>query len=349
MPKLFDGTAKQVAGMMAVLEQRCPGAADRLASDAIAEIGTWDNLTIAPVPEEVDVPDGTSGGCSVAGAYLWGTEPPTLVFAESMSTRRQRFTLLHELGHHIQSTDVGLGSALMQVEDSEEFEDAACDAFAAEILLPSALVGQIARHGPTVESAVNLFRSSKASRAAICVRLAKELKSPGIIAVLDSDGSVNFAASRGQIFPPARGSDQSENPLVAAALADSYPGRVIQRDDSLIHYSTGHTSNRLYGQISWCDGLYVAVMVEYGASWKSFSPPQDGTASSSGSSSWEDCDTCGSNFVITKTCSRCRDPRCPQGHCGCTRAAERLCEQCFLLKLPAQFRGVSKVCIECST
>ncbi|MDR6434988.1 hypothetical protein J2790_000109 [Paenarthrobacter nicotinovorans] len=348
MPKLFDGTAKQVEGMLAMLEQLRPGAADRLAANAIAELDTWHELKVAPVPEEADLPHGSGGGCSVAGAYLWGTEPPTLVFAESMSTRRQRFTLLHELGHHIQSVDLELGTALMEAEDSEEFEDAACDAFAAEILLPSTLVSQNTQRGPTAESAVDLFRVSKASRAAICVRLAKELKSPGVIAVLDPEGRVNFAASRGQIFPPARNSDQSGNPLVAAALTEPFPGRVIQRDDSLIHYSTGHTSNRLYGQITWCDGLYVAVMVEYSAPWKSFSPPKDGTASSSSRSSWEDCDTCGTNFVITKTCSQCWEPRCPQGHCDCTRAAERMCAECFLVKLPSQFEGPSKVCIECS-
>jgi hypothetical protein len=237
----------------------------------------------------------------------------------------------------------------MHAEDSEEFEDAACDAFAANLLLPSTLVQQVVTDGPTVESAVALFHRSKASRAAICVRLAEELRSPGTVAVLDSEGTVSFAASRGSIYPPARGSDQSANPLVAASLTESRADRVIQRDDSRIHYSTGHTSNRLYGQIAWCDGLYIAVMVEYGAAWKHFSPPQDGTALSSSASRWEDCETCDTNFVVRSTCSRCREPRCPRGHCRCTRAAERQCQQCFYLKPPSQFEDASKVCIECSS
>lgn len=349
MPKLFEGTAKQVEDMLSVLEQRWPGAAARLAQDPFSEIGSWEDVTIAPVPEEGNVPDGSKRGCSVAGGYLWQTDPPTLVVAESLSARRQRFTLLHELGHHIQSIDLELGNALMQVEDSEEFEDAACDAFAADLLLPSTLVRQVVRAGPTVESALELFHRSKASRAAICVRLAEELRSPGTVAVLDSEGTVSFAASRGRIFPPARGSDQSANPLVAASLAESRADRVIQRDDSRIQYSTGHTSDRLYGQIGWCDGLYIAVMVEYGAAWKRFSPPQDGTALSSSASRWEDCETCETNFIVKSICSRCREPRCPRGHCGCTRAAERQCQHCFYIKAPSQFEDASKVCIECSS
>ena len=350
MPKLFEGTPQQVEGMFAVLDQCWPGAAPRLASDAFSEITSWPEVQIAPVPEESNVSGNARRGCSVAGGYLWQTTPPTLVVADSMSLRRQRFTLLHELGHHIQSTDLGLGTTLMEAEDSEAFEDAACDAFAARVLLPPALVSQaVPPGGPTAESALDLFHRSQASRAAICVRLVAELKTPGVVAVFDAEGAVSFAAARGAVYPPARGSDQSANPLVAAALTGSPTDRIIGRDDAQIHYSTGHTSNRLYGQIAWCDGLLFAVMVEYGASWKPHSPPQEATAAASPAGKWDDCETCGTNFVVKFTCPSCGEPRCPRSHCGCTRAAERQCLRCFLVKHPSQFDGDSETCSDCAS
>jgi hypothetical protein len=79
MSKLFEGTAEQVEGMLTVLEQRWPGAAARLAHDPFSEIGSWGDLTIAPVPEEDNVPDGSKRGCSVAGGYLWQTKPRHLL------------------------------------------------------------------------------------------------------------------------------------------------------------------------------------------------------------------------------------------------------------------------------
>lgn len=349
MTRLFENTATQVEGMLNALERWHPGASARLAANTFAEIESWDQLRIALVPEEKDVPSDARRGCSVAGGYLWQTNPPTLVVSQSMSRRRQRFTLLHELGHHIQSNDMDLGSALMECDDSEAFEDAACDAFAARILLPPELVRQsMPSSGPDVNSVLNLYQKSTASRAAICVQLASELRTPGVIAVFSAEGIVSFAAARGTTYPPAKGSDQSSNVLVAAAMVGSLDDHAITRDNARISYSTGHTSNQLYGQIAWCDGYLVAVMVEYGASWKSFSPPREGTAMVSTTSKWHDCETCGSNFVVKSRCASCGEPRCSNGHCACTRAAERCCPGCFVLKHPAQFSAGCEVCLDCA-
>lgn len=349
MTRLFENTAKQVEGMLSALDRWHPGASARLAVDAFAEIESWAQLQIALVPEEKDVSSDARRGCSVAGGYLWQSNPPTLVVSQSMSRRRQRFTLLHELGHHIQSNDMDLGSALLECDDSEAFEDAACDAFAARILLPPELVHQsIPNSGPDVNSVLKLYQKSTASRAAICVQLASQLRTPGVIAVFNAEGIVSFAAARGNIYPPAKGSDQSRNALIATAMVGFQDSHVITKDNACIIYSTGHTSNQLYGQITWCDGYLIAVMVEYGASWKSFSPPREGTAMVSITSRWHDCETCGSNFAIKNRCASCGEPRCGTGHCACTRAAERCCPECFVLKHPAQFSPGSEVCQDCA-
>ena len=267
--------------------------------------------------------------------------------AESISVRRQHFTLLHELGHHLQQTDPGLGEGVFEAEDTEAFEDAACDAFAARVLIPDAMVAEsVSSEGLTIGSALALHSGTNASRAAICVRLAAELSTPGVFMVVAADGGVNFAASRGGIFPPARGSDQSGNRLIAAALEGRGSERVFTRDDATIWYSTGHSSNRLYGQATWCEGLLLVVMVEHGAAWKNFSPPQANTGHST-TADWDRCEECNIGFRATAVCPKCGEARCPNGHCHCRYAKDRLCHKCFLLKVRSQFAGENTVCKDC--
>jgi hypothetical protein len=320
------------------------GSAEELTLDPFAALQSRTDLAVLSVPEFV--PADSQLGCSVAGGYRW--EPPTLIVTQSMSRRRQQFTLLHELGHHLQKTDIALGAAVVDHRDSEAFEDACCDEFAARLLLPEDLVNaHIPGRGPTVDTATALFAASNASRAAICVRLAGRLNSPGAVIVLDDEGMVSFAAARGGLYPPARGSNQSANPLAAAALADLEHSKTISRNDARIWYRDGHSSERLYGQAAWAGERLFLLMVAYSAPWLAMSPPQEGTAQHT-TNRWEQCEHCGVSFVIGSICPSCRRPRCPSGHCACTDRAQRICPECFLQKHPSQFASGSEICIDCA-
>ncbi|WP_205326638.1 ImmA/IrrE family metallo-endopeptidase [Glycomyces sp. YM15] len=349
MPMIFDAAPAQAAAMLKHLESLSPGAATRLHEDPFAELESWDNVRVRRVPELDNLQGGvTAEDCSVSGSYDGALAPPTMVVTESLSHRRQCFTLLHELGHHLQQHDLHLGQAVLKHEHHKAFEDAACDAFAAEILLPSPMVEAIiAEHGTTVEAALELYRRTTASRAAICVRLAEHVCGPGVVAVIEPSGTVSFASAHGNLYPPRRGSDQRANPLVEAALANQRAAQVVRRDNALIQYSTGHTSAELYGQAAWCDGLLFIVMVEHSAPWRAFAPPREGPALRSAKARWGDCGVCNTNFEITDRCPTCREPRCPEGHCECTLAAERRCGKCFLMKHRTQFETGSTVCKEC--
>lgn len=343
MPRTFDAVPAQVDAMVRTWEAR-GGSRDDLTRDAFAALEGRDDLTVLRVPEFL--PHDSQLGCSVAGGYRW--DPPTLIVTQSMSWRRQQFTLLHELGHHIQKTDITLGTAIVEHREPEAFEDASCDAFAALMLLPDDLVdAHIHGHGPTASTASGLFAASNASRAAICVRLVGRLSSPGVVAVLDRDGIVTFAAARGGLFPPARGSDQSANPLVQAAMRAEVGDRLVTRADAQISYRSGHTSDLLYGQASWAGDRLFLTMVSYGAPWLTFSPPRDDTADQV-PAAWEECEHCHQEFVAEGVCGRCEQPRCPSGHCGCTARADKTCTQCFLHKHPSQFDTGAFVCRDCA-
>jgi hypothetical protein len=344
MARMFDAVPAQVDAMLAVWKAR-GGRREDLTSDAFTALEGRDDLTVLRVPEFV--PQDSQRGCSVAGGYRW--DPPTLIVTESMSRRRQQFTVLHELGHHIQKTDIALGTAVVDHREPEAFEDACCDAFAAQILLPDDLVdAHTSVLGPTVDTATELFAISNASRAAICVRLIGQLQSPGAVVVLDQAGVVTFAAARGGLYPPARGSDQTANPLVAAAMNVEGTDRTITLDDAQIWYRSGHSSDRLYGQAAWAADRLFLLMVAYKAPWLSFSPPRDGTAQHT-TDRWEQCERCQQSFTVTSFCPSCEQPRCPSGHCDCTANTEKTCTNCFLRKHRSQFLPGADICQECQS
>lgn len=298
------------------------GSISDLTLDAFESLEHRSDLNILRVPDVV--PKDSALGCSVAGGYR--ETPPTLIVAESMSRRRQHFTLLHELGHHIQRTHLDLGRTIMRQADRVGFEDAACDAFAASVLLPDEMVEHASTDygGPTAQTAVDLFEMSNASRAAIAVRIAGRLKGAGAAAVLNESGIVTFAAARGSVYPPARGSDQSNNPLIRAAL-NGYGGPEIwTRDDAQIFYRTGHTSNQLYGQAAWLGDRLIAVMVEEAAPWKTYSPPRD--------------------FTAVRTPIQGDDPPALFDR---QQLMEKRCNSCFLVKHVSQFNADSTTCKVC--
>ncbi|MBE8524106.1 ImmA/IrrE family metallo-endopeptidase [Amycolatopsis sp. H6(2020)] len=330
---------EQASAMCEVLERSHPGAAERLRHDPLAELDRWDDLAVVAVPESAGV-----DRCSVAGSYH--PAPPTLFVAQSASRRRNGFTGLHELGHHLQQTDEHLGSRTFDVSDSAAFEEEACDAFAAQILLPDAeLSAALGPRGPVVQDVADLFAKSSASREACCVWAARHLRGAGAVVLLDSSGIVLFASPR-SFIPPARKSDQSGTPLIAAALANR--GRQVSRDETHVAYRTGHASDPLYGQAVWSGEYLFAIVVTDNAPWRELALPRP-SSGTNGTAGWT-CETCGDEFKVVDNCGQCGQPRCPDGHCGCDvarTATERLCTVCFLKLPPAMFAGSGTVCRDC--
>ncbi|MEC3998893.1 ImmA/IrrE family metallo-endopeptidase [Actinacidiphila sp. DG2A-62] len=343
MARVFTTAApEQARAMLAVLEQRHPGRREALRTETLAELGAWPEIQIRMVPES-----GGGGRCSVAGSYDDETVPPTVHVGQARSLRRQGFTALHELGHHLQQTDPDLGDRLFDWSDSEALEEAACDAFAARILLPeSQLPDHLRERGPTAADVVALFESSRASREACCVRASEFIISSGTVVLLDTDGTVVFAARHGMI-PPARGSDQAATPLVRAALKSRGSAQV---DRTHILFRDGHRGEDLYGQADWMDQDYlVAVLGVDQVAWRRFTAPRPGTGTNRFRSGWI-CETCHEGFTVSGDCEQCRQPQCPQGHCGCTAAraaADPMCTRCYLKKSTVQFPPGSTICRDC--
>lgn len=242
----------QATAILAELETHTPGAAQLLARSAFTELQTWPELTVDLVPEAR-----TGSRCSVAGAYDFGP-PARISVADAASRARRDFTALHELGHHLQKNSFDLMAAFESQSDGGLLlEDAACDAFAAEILLPTPLVDHhLDAAGPTAPDIVGLWRASGASRMAVCVRAVQHLPAPGHILLLDTGGQVAFAASHG-LPPLRRGSFQGDIPTIAQARAGQ--GRVGGRTQ--VRYRDGILGRELHAQTAPMNGYLVAVLV----------------------------------------------------------------------------------------
>lgn len=337
------GAAAQARRMLDVLEQRYPGAAQELASDPLRVLRGWPDIAVEFVGDDPLDSDGQR--CSVAGSYRHEFDPPKLQVARSASPGRRQFTALHELGHHLQRTDDDLGDAVAAAHDYERFEDAACDAFASQILISDDLfTGIVDRRGPTAGDVVALFEQSKASRAACCVRAAESLTGLGMVVLYDSEGVVSFAARKG-VIPPARGTDQSQTPLVRKALSDPQRTAAFEMR-AWVTYRNTSRSDAYFAQAAWCDGYVVAVYADTNPAWQALALPET-TTPNTWVKYW-DCETCSESFPIDQSCRTCNTPLCLHGHCRCTGQREQLCTGCFLTKHRSQFPAGSTACTECA-
>jgi hypothetical protein len=324
------------------LDQRWPEGVGLLRNDAMDSLALWGQVSVRLVPES-----DADADCSVAGAYLAEEAPPIVAVAASNSHGRRAFTALHELGHHLQQTTKSLVEALLkQPDDGHALEEAACNSFAAAVLLPVSVLGRhIGDAGPTAHNVCALWTDPavRASRSAVCARAAEKLPAPGHILLLDDAGRVLFGASRG-LPPVRRGSDQSRIPVVAdqlraPAIAHTGMTRMAYRD--------GITGEQLWAQTADMGGYTVLVAVIDHAPWESFAPPP---RESGPQAKWWTCTNCGKDFPVWESrCAKCRAPKCPDcGQCECKTVAEKLCQGCYQL-LPARlFDGGSDRCRDCA-
>lgn len=330
----------QATAMLAELEKHTPGAAQRLARSAFTELQTWPELTVDLVPESQ-----AGSRCSVAGAYDVGP-PARISVADAASPARRDFTALHELGHHFQKNSFDLMAAFESQSDGGlQLEDAACDAFAAEILLPTPLVDHhLDAAGPTADTVADLWRAGAASRMAVCVRAVQRLPAPGHILLLDDGGRIAFAASHG-LPPLRRGSFQGEIPVIDRARSS---GRRRAQGRTQVRYRDGILGRELHAQTAPMGGYLVAVLVTDSAPWRRFTPPTKDTGPQAGDYLCAHCDEEYRSF--DPACSACRVPHCPEcGRCACTpRVNERLCPGCFIKHPPAMFADGSDRCLSCS-
>ncbi|HCH7658955.1 TPA: ImmA/IrrE family metallo-endopeptidase [Pseudomonas aeruginosa] len=139
----------------------------------------------------VELPDGEAGSTFERRGqrHIWVNEKDSLV--------RQRFTILHEIAHHVLELPSKHGEKV-PADELERFtgrhqEEILCDIFAAECLVPWAMIQPLAEEKEfTLEHLAELADNFQASRSCIASRFAQA--SEGHLAfVVAEDGVVKYS------------------------------------------------------------------------------------------------------------------------------------------------------------
>lgn len=333
--------------MLLELDRRSPGAIEEMRDDPVAWLQAWDELDVRLLGPQPEIPN-DSPHCNVEGGYRATSPVPRIGIGES-SPARMNFTALHELGHHLQRTTDELLDNLGARDDlGDALEEAACDAFAATVLIPeevaSAVLGSAT---PSAADVMELWRRLPGvSRQAVAVRASRNLQADGHIILLTDDGAVEFCSSRGAFHLP-RGSDQ-HNTRIWDAFTHAHGATAEAR--TRFRYANGlEAGETMYAQataigqghavvvaaverVPWQLSIYQPSRVQYGTWWT--------------------CEraSCGANFLATTTCGTCGTPVCTEcEHCECRTVREFTCTNCFMIKSVAEQSSKSNVCVDCAS
>ena len=137
------------------------------------------------------------------------TRDGIIFYAPTPDSKRENFTLCHELAHFLvdEDSDEATADWAADLHNRDKVIEDVCDIVAQRLLIPDDLVRRtVAEHGVTGSALAHLFATSEASRQACAVALAQRLGGDGFVAIADMRESVVTFASRahkGYPFPAA--------------------------------------------------------------------------------------------------------------------------------------------------
>jgi hypothetical protein len=301
-----------------------------------------------PPVEVVALPwrDLEGDACSTDGYYEAFLDPttPRIVFADDVTPARARFTLLHELGHHLLAT---AGAHLLDdidriggsSEGATRTEELVCHDFAGTLLVPDDLMAQVVGDGRLAPRHVReLKERTSASWEAVAVRASARIAGAGAVVLVREAGRVSFCSARGlehSWWP--RGSALDPNGPMFRALESGATART-----DTYRWGLGYARSLFCDAAPIRDDLAVAVLS---------TRPSDGHFEilQDPDPVWKDhvqyCEWCNEERT-DGWCDRCKGRYCGEcGRCGCTKPrVNPVCTGCGLRK---PFRQGASVCVDC--
>ena len=321
--------------LIAELHHRHPQAATLLGADPITALPHIPGLRV--------VIDHTARNpvCPIEGTYDAATT--TIRYRPTGNDARDRFTLLHELGHHLLAINDGWNydvvPLLTQAKVKIHVEERLVNAFASLVLIPDEQADSALARGVTAVAVRDLYLSTEASATAC---LARCLLEPGdrLVMLANGAGHVWYAQSNGEPYAP---STEVEQPAIAHGAL-----RAIQTDGTArftghegIRYRSGSTNTRVAFDIC-TEGSLVFVIVE--------PTPFDLRVDNTRFEFSLTCVAgCGATFTPEEApgrCATCSETRCPRCR-GCECPRETYCTRCTIALPTARATAGMTVCEEC--
>lgn len=313
-----------------------------VASDPLAALGQY-GLTVSAVHSLSEAR--RDGGSCDGMSFL---RERVVLYAPTPNSRRENFTLTHELGHYLVNEDEDSINWLADQPHSAVQLESVCDRIAQALLLPDHVV-KSAVDGPVgVDSVLSLFDGSAASRPACAIAIATGMPCLGAVVIIDpATWTVTFSSvhpdpDRGwpEVFPWTNQPVPSGHPLKALT-----PGSRLQRRSSWAtpwgatqpyYIDAQHDGRRVLAVLAerdlWgCERLHLDAERDYLER-----PTREVTCCGSTQEvRGYPCAACGGGYC--RTCQRC----------SCDRAGDReqRCNRCFLMYQPHLL--VDGVCLEC--
>jgi hypothetical protein len=291
----------------------------------------------------------TRGSCSIDGYYTSDIDPekPWIFYADDVHEDRARFTILHELGHHLVVTaaaalldDIDIvgaasGSGAIQAEE------AVCHRFAGNLLVPDELLSEtIGNDRVTPDHVVAIHEKGAASWEACAVRVAEVMPTAGAVILLRDGVTVTFSAASSRMGSAWWPRDSRLDPNGPLAR-----GLNLRQTAQPEQYRFGLG----YPRAMFCDtvpvdrGLAIGVLSD---------KPSDGSLSiiEEAEPAWKEraqfCEWCQGVERDRGWCYRCSGPYCPEcDRCSCRHPVQNpLCPECGLMN---STRTGASMCRDC--
>lgn len=284
-----------------------------------------------------------------AGGWCDGlsfAEHHTVMYAPTPGSKKENFTLLHEVAHILVENDDGALIWLADRNDPDVELERLCEEIAAALVVPEDMLDDVVGTGPiTGDDLKTLVACSAASGPACAIALSTRLSS-GVVVLIDrANARVIHSALRGEdlkVYPWKQGEVPLDHPLLNLEPGTSMMRKLTWTDEwerqQTYYVSAVATEKRVYAVFSVTDLWGVDKFHGGQAPPAKSNAPRRGVRCHCGytgnATGWP-CDTCGHQYC----------PKC--GDCDCQRRdrAQGTCSACFCKAPPNDLEdGVCSGC-----
>lgn len=152
-----------------------------------------------------------------------------ILYAPTHNSRRQNFTLAHEVGHWLVSQVPEIFDWLVDQAEPKRLLETLCDRIAQRLLLSERILAAVVGSGPVrARHVVDLYESSQASMPTCAIALAARLPSVGAVMLLDRDhGADELIVRYASVRPDQDHGWPKVYPWPGQKLPDAHPLRFL--------------------------------------------------------------------------------------------------------------------------
>lgn len=273
-----------------------------------------------------------------------------VLYAPSPWSRRENFTLTHELGHWLVSRDPDSIDWLADQNDPDRMLELLCDRIAQKLLLPEDLIDSVLDGQPVRASFIReLHEASSASEPVCAIALAARLPGHGAVLIADLETKmVSYSSIR-------TGKDDSwpaVYPWPGAEVPPGHPLRGLRTGATMARKSFWRApwgTEQPYYMDAVADDRRIYAVLSATDIWMSERFHSDEPFQVD-KRPWREVRCCGKTITVRGfPCAVCNEPHCPDcGHCRCDRImrTQILCNSCFIM-YPSHL-VIAGRCADCS-